>query len=155
VHVGVLHLLLNMLALLVFGSELERGLGRWRFAAVYAISVLGGAAAIQSFGNPGQAVGGASTAISGMLGALAVLMVVRRQDVRGILTLLAINIVISFLPGISLIGHLGGLVAGAAAAGIVVGLRRRPPLEVAALAVLGLVLLGVALTVPTVAVLGL
>jgi membrane associated rhomboid family serine protease len=155
VHVGLVHLALNMLALLVFGSELERGLGRWRFAAVYAVSVLGGAAAIQSFGDPGQAVGGASTAIYGLLGALAVLMVVHRQDVRGILTLLAINIAISFLPGISLIGHLGGLVAGAAAAGIVVALRRRPPLEIVALAVLGLVLLGVALTVPTIAVIGL
>jgi membrane associated rhomboid family serine protease len=155
VHVGPLHLVLNMLALLVFGSELERGLGRWRFGALYAVSVLGGAAAIQLFGNPGQAVGGASTAIYGLLGALAVFMVARRQDVRGILTLLAINIVISFLPGISLLGHLGGLVAGAAAATVVVALRRRPPLEVAALGVLGLVLLGVALTTPTVAVLGL
>ena len=155
VHVGPLHLVLNMLALLVFGSELERGLGRWRFAAVYAVSVLGGAAAIQMFGSPGQAVGGASTAIYGLLGALAVFMVVRRQDVRGILTLLAINVVISFLPGISLLGHLGGLVAGAAAAGIVVALRRRPPIEIGALALLGLVLLALALTVPTIAVLGL
>src|SRR3712207_2584767 len=115
----------------------------WRFGALYAISVLGGAAAIQLFGNPGQAVGGASTAIYGLLGALAVFMVARRQDVRGILTLLAINIVISFLPGISLLGHLGGLAAGAAAAAVIVVLRRRLPLEVAALAVLGLVLLGV------------
>ena len=155
VHVGLLHLVLNMLALLVFGSELERGLGRWRFAALYAVSVLGGAAAIQLFGSPGQPVGGASTAIYGLLGALAVFMVVRRQDVRGILTLLAINIVISFLPGISLLGHLGGLVAGAAAAAVLVGLRRRPPLEIGALAALGVVLLVVALTVPTIAVVGL
>jgi membrane associated rhomboid family serine protease len=155
VHVGPLHLVLNMLALLVFGSELERGLGRWRFAALYAVSVLGGAAAIQLFGSPGQPVGGASTAIYGLLGALAVLMVARRQDVRGIVTLLAINIVISFLPGISLLGHLGGLVAGAAAAAVIVGLRRRPPLEIGALAALGLGLLVVALTVPTIAVLGL
>ena len=154
VHVGLLHLVLNMLALLVFGSELERGLGRWRFGAVYAVSVLGGAAAIQMFGSPGQPVGGASTAIYGLLGALAVFMVVRRQDVRGILTLLVINIVISFLPGISLLGHLGGLVAGAAAAGVVVALRRHRSLEIAALAVLALLLLGVALTVPTVKVLG-
>jgi membrane associated rhomboid family serine protease len=154
VHVGVLHLVLNMLALLVFGSELERELGRWRFAALYAVSVLGGAAALQLFGNPAQPVGGASTAIYGLLGGLAVLMVVRRQDVRGILTLLAINVVISFLPGISLLGHLGGLVAGAAAAAVFVGLRRRPQLEIAALAGLGLLLLVVALTVPTVAVAG-
>jgi membrane associated rhomboid family serine protease len=154
VHVGPLHLALNMLALLVFGSELERQLGRWRFGALYAVSVVGGAAAIQLFGNPGQAVGGASTAIYGMLGALAVDMVVRRKDVRGILTLLAINIVISFLPGISLLGHLGGLAAGAAAAGLIVAFRRRPPLQVVALAALGLLLLVVALTVPTLAVVG-
>jgi membrane associated rhomboid family serine protease len=155
VHVGPLHLLLNMLALLVFGSELERGLGRWRFAAVYAVSVLGGAAAIQLLGEPGRPVGGASTAIYGLLGSLAVLMVFRRQDVRGILTLLAINIVISFLPGVSLLGHLGGLVAGAAAAGVIVAFRRRPQLQAVGLTALGLVLLVVALTVPTVVAVGL
>ena len=44
----------------------------------------------------------------------------QRQDIRGLLTLLAINVFISFLPGVSLLGHLGGLVAGALAAGILV-----------------------------------
>ena len=58
-------------------------------------------------------------------------MLVRRQDLRGLLTLLAINVVISFLPGVSLLGHLGGLVAGAAAAGVLVATRRRPPLAIA------------------------
>ena len=52
-----------MLALLVFGSELERQLGRWRFLALYLLSALGGAASIQLFGNPVQPVAGASTAI--------------------------------------------------------------------------------------------
>jgi membrane associated rhomboid family serine protease len=155
VHIGPLHLVLNMLALLVFGSELERALGRWRFSALYAVSVLGGAAAIQLLGSPGGAVGGASTAIYGLLGALAVFMVFRRQDVRGIVTLLVINIVISFLPGVSLLGHLGGLVAGAAAAGVIVAFRGRPRLQVGGLVGLGLLLLVVALTAPTVAVVGL
>jgi membrane associated rhomboid family serine protease len=148
-HIGFLHLALNMLALLVFGSELERGIGRWRYAALYAISLLGGAAAIQLFGV-NRFVAGASGAIYGLLGALAVFMVFRRQDVRGILTLLAINVVISFLPGVSLLAHLGGLVAGAAAAGVVVAFRRRPPLQAAGLGLLGVVLLVVALTAPTV-----
>ena len=150
-HIGLVHLALNMLALLVFGSELERQLGRWRFLALYLLSVLGGAAAIQLFGDPFRPVAGASTAIYGLLGALGVLMLVRRQDVRGLLTLLAINVFISFLPGVSLLGHLGGLVVGAVTAGILVATRRRPPLQIGALVVLAVLLLVVGLTAPTLA----
>jgi membrane associated rhomboid family serine protease len=148
-HIGPVHLVLNMLAVLVFGSELERQLGRWRFLAVYLLSALGGAAAIQLLGDPNRPVAGASTAIYGLLGGLGVLMLVRRQDVRGLLTLLAINVFISFLPGISLLGHLGGLVAGALAAGILLATRRRERLQFAALAVFGVLLLVVTLTAPT------
>ena len=152
-HVGPLHLVLNMLALLVFGSELERSLGRWRFLGIYVVSILGGAVAIQLFGNPRVPVAGASTAIYGLLGALGVLMLARRQDVRGLVTLLAINVVISFLPGVSLLGHFGGLVAGAAAAGLLLLTRRSPRLQIVALVCLGVLLMAVALTVPTLAVL--
>ncbi|RBY92630.1 rhomboid family intramembrane serine protease [Blastococcus sp. TF02A-30] len=154
-HIGPMHLLLNMLALLVFGSELERRLGRTRYLLLYAVSLLGGGAAIQLFGAPFQAVAGASAAIYGLLGGLAVLMVQRREDLRGLLTLLAINVAISFLPGLSLLGHLGGLVAGALTAAVYTLARRRPPLQPAGALALGIVLLVVALTVPTVAVLDL
>jgi membrane associated rhomboid family serine protease len=152
-HIGPVHLVMNMLALLLFGSELERQLGRWRFLGVYLVSVLGGAAAIQLFGQPGGYVAGASTAIYGLLGALGVLMLAQRQDVRGLLTLLAINVFISFLPGVSLLGHLGGLVAGALAAGVLLVTRRRAPLQLPGLALLGVVLAVLCLTVPTIAVL--
>ena len=152
-HVGPMHLVLNMLALLVFGSELERALGRWRFLGLYVISILGGAAAIQLFGDPRVPVAGASTAIYGLLGGLGVLLLARRQDIRGLLTLLAINVVISFLPGVSLLGHLGGLVAGAAAAALLLVTRRSPRVQLVALVCLGVLLLAVALAVPTVAVL--
>jgi membrane associated rhomboid family serine protease len=154
-HIGPVHLVFNMLALLLFGSELERQVGRWRYLALYLLSALGGAAAVQLFGDPRVPVAGASAAIYGLLGALGVLMLANRQDLRGLLTLLAINVFISFLPGISLLGHLGGLVAGALTAGILVLTRRRPPLQIAALAALGVVLLALALTVPTITVLNL
>jgi membrane associated rhomboid family serine protease len=75
-------------------------------------------------------------------------MVVRRQDLRGLLTLLAINVVISFLPGISLLGHLGGLVVGALTAGILVATRGSRPLQIAALAVLAVLLLVLIFSVP-------
>jgi membrane associated rhomboid family serine protease len=154
-HIGPIHLLMNMLALLIFGSELERELGRGRFLALYLLSALGGAVAIQLFGDPRVPVAGASTAIYGLLGGLGVLMLARRQDLRGLLTLLAINVVISFLPGVSLLGHLGGLVAGALVAWVLLLTRRRPALQAVALGALAVVMVALALTVPTVAVLGL
>ncbi|TKJ26438.1 rhomboid family intramembrane serine protease [Blastococcus sp. CCUG 61487] len=152
-HIGPVHLAMNMLALLIFGSELERQLGRARYLAVYLVSALGGAVAIQLLGDPRVPVAGASAAIYGLLGALGVLMLASRQDVRGLLTLLAINVAISFLPGVSLLGHLGGLAAGALAAGYLVLTRRRPAWHLPGLVGLGVVLLVVALTVPTVVVL--
>ena len=123
-HVSLVHLVFNMLALLVFGSELERQLGRGRYLTVYLVSALGGAAAIQLFAPPLQGVVGASAAIYGLLGALGVLLLSRREDLRGLLTLLAINLAISFLPGISWQGHLGGLAAGAAVSALLVLGRR-------------------------------
>ena len=141
-HYGVVHLALNMLSLLIFGSELERLLGRGRYLTVYLVSIVGGAAAIQLLGNPFGQVAGASTAIYGLMGAFGVVLVHQKQDLRGLLTLLGINLVISFLPGVSLIGHLGGLVGGAATAAVLVLAGRRRPLAVGGVAVLVLLLLG-------------
>jgi membrane associated rhomboid family serine protease len=150
-HFGPIHLALNMLALLVFGSQLELQLGRLRFAAVYLLSILGGAAAIQLFAAPNVFAAGASTAIWGLMGAFAVLMVAHRQDLRGIVTLLVLNLLISVLvPGISLIGHLGGLVAGALTTALLVLARRNRAVQVGGVAVLGVALLVLALAVPTV-----
>ena len=61
---------------------------------------------------------------------------------------------ISFLPGVSLLGHLGGLVAGFLATGVVVLARRRTELQVLALMLLTAALVVVALTVATLVVLG-
>jgi membrane associated rhomboid family serine protease len=151
-HVGLLHLGLNMLALLIFGSEMERGLGRWRFLGLYVVSILGGALAIQLFGEPSTPVAGASTAIFGLMGAMAVLLLVGRQRVRDAVNLVVINVLISFLiPHVSWVGHIGGLIGGAAVAGVLVLTRRRQPLQAAAVIALGIVLFALALVVPNVA----
>jgi membrane associated rhomboid family serine protease len=140
-HVSPVHLVLNMLALLVFGSELERQLGRGRYLTVYLVAALGGAAAIQLFASPYGGVVGASAAIYGLLGALGVLLVSRKQDLRGLLTLLVINLAVSFFPGISWQGHIGGLVAGALTAAVFVLGRRNRPVVLGGTAALVLVLL--------------
>jgi membrane associated rhomboid family serine protease len=141
-----------MLALLLFGSELERALGRWRYLTVYLLSALGGSVAIMMFGDPARPVAGASAAIYGLLGGMAVVLLSARQDLRGLLTLLAINVFVSFLPGVSLLGHLGGLVIGFVATGIVVLGRRRTELQVLGLLLLAGILLVTALTVSTLVV---
>jgi membrane associated rhomboid family serine protease len=152
-HVGLLHLVLNMLALLIFGTELERAIGRWRFLGLYVVSLLGGALAIQLFSAPRIPAAGASTAIYGLLGAMAVLMLAGRQSLRGVTTLLVINLLISFLiPGVSWVGHLGGLLAGALVTGVLVLTRRKPRLQAVAVVTLGVVLFAVTVAVPTVAV---
>ncbi|WP_254781528.1 rhomboid family intramembrane serine protease [Modestobacter sp. DSM 44400] len=140
-HISPVHLVLNMLALLLFGSELERQLGRGRYLTVYLVSALGGAASLQLFGSYYGGVVGASGAIYGLLGAFGVVLVSQKQDLRGLLTLLGINLVVSFLPGVSLLGHLGGLVVGAVSAGVLLLFRRRRPAAIAGIAVLVAVLL--------------
>jgi membrane associated rhomboid family serine protease len=153
-HVGVLHLVLNMLALLVFGSELERAVGRWRFLGLYVVSLLGGALAIQLFGAPDVPTAGASTAIYGLLGGLGVLLLAGRQSLRGLMTLLVINILISVLvPNISLVGHIGGFLGGALVTGVLVLTRRWPRARSAAVVAVGVVLFVLAVTLPTLAVL--
>ena len=141
-HYGIVHLALNMLSLAIFGAEVERLLGRARFLAVYLGGLLGGAAAVQLFGDPATAVAGASTAIYGLFGAVAVVYLQRRLDLRGMLALIAVNLVFSFaVPGISVLGHVGGLVGGAAAAAVLVHARRSVPLAAAGTAALAAVLL--------------
>ena len=138
-HFGPIHLLFNMLALWVIGRDVERILGRTRFLAVYLISLLGGAAAVMLFSASNAQVAGASGAVFGVMGALAV--VLRRLNAPSgqVLGLIVVNVVISFvLPGLSIAGHLGGLVVGTAATAALVYApsRNRTTFQVTALAVL-------------------
>jgi membrane associated rhomboid family serine protease len=113
---GPVHLLFNMFALWVIGRDLEIALGRGRFLTVYLLSLLGGSTAVMLFGAPGGGVAGASGAIYGLFGGIAVVVFRAKLNPGPVLGLLAINIFLSVtLPGISLLGHIGGLVAGALA----------------------------------------
>lgn len=105
------HILFNMWALYAIGPELERRLGHVRFLALYMLSALGGSVAVYLFGF--SAVG-ASGAIFGLFAGLFIIGRKLGFDVRGVVWLIGINVVLTFLiPGISWQGHLGGLVTGA------------------------------------------
>ncbi|MEV6136253.1 rhomboid family intramembrane serine protease [Nocardia sp. NPDC051990] len=115
-HYGPIHLLLNMFALYVVGRSVEPVLGRVRYLAVYLVSLLGGSAAVMVFAKD-TLTAGASCAVYGLFGAITVVLIRVRQNPNQMLILIGINVFISFsLPGISLAGHLGGLVAGTLAA---------------------------------------
>jgi membrane associated rhomboid family serine protease len=118
-HVEIVHIGFNMLALWVLGPGLEAAVGRTRFLLLYFVSGFAGSAMVMWFSTPYQATLGASGAIFGLMGGLLVIAFKVGGDVRGILTWIAINFVITFLftGYISWQGHVGGFVAGLLVAG--------------------------------------
>jgi membrane associated rhomboid family serine protease len=144
-HSGLLHIGFNMYLLYIMGQQLEPAVGRLRFGLIYFVSLLGG-----SFGallvSPDTLTVGASGAVFGLMGATVVTMRARGFNPMqsGIPMLIGFNLVLSVaLPGISIGGHIGGLIAGSACAGLIVelGERRRVP---AFVPIAGCVLIGIA-----------
>ncbi len=110
-HVGLLHIGLNMYMLYILGPEVERLVGWWRFLLLYLVCAIGGSSLAVAFHQSGI---GASGAVFGLFSALYVMLRHRRRDTSQITTLIVINLVFSFVvPGIGYWAHLGGLVSGA------------------------------------------
>jgi membrane associated rhomboid family serine protease len=142
-HIGPIHLVLNMLALWMLGRDVEMVLGRGRFLALYLVSMLGGAAAVMLFSAPEQPVAGASGAVFGLMGALVVVLRRLRAPAGQLFGIIGINVIFSFtIGGISWEGHLGGLVIGAAATAALVYAppRNRTAVQAAAIGALTAVL---------------
>jgi membrane associated rhomboid family serine protease len=113
-HANLIHLGMNMLGLWWFGAPVEAALGRTRFLLLYVVSGLAGSAGAL-IASPNGITVGASGCLFGLLGAALVL---ERQGTYvfggGALGIIVINLAFTFLvPGISIGGHLGGLVGGA------------------------------------------
>jgi len=73
-HATPLHLLGNLLAMWVFGDNIEDSMGHWRYALFFILSGMGGAGAEALFSNsPEIPVIGASGAIAGLMGAYLLL----------------------------------------------------------------------------------
>jgi len=136
---SLLHIGFNMLCLWQIGPYLESLLGRARFLALYLVSAVGGsvgylllAAAPSAPGSvapfwagswDAQAVG-ASGAVFGLFGALLVLNRHLGRSTAGIGFTIVVNGVLGFVvPGIAWQAHLGGLLTGAACAGLFAWLR--------------------------------
>lgn len=113
VHYGAAHLLLNVWALYVVGLPLEALLGRLRFGALYALSLLGGSVLVYLL-TLNTATAGASGAVFGLFGATFVVGRRLNLDLRWVVVVIVVNLVFTFVArGISWQGHVGGLVTGA------------------------------------------
>lgn len=116
-HGGMLHLVFNMFSLYVLGRVIEPVLaarGAWRFPTLYLGSLLGGSAGVLLL-EPNSLAVGASGAVFGLMG--AAMSVPARQGLGwnrlGVLPWVALNLVFTFAnPGVSVGGHLGGLITG-------------------------------------------
>ena len=115
-HADITHLLFNMLSLYILGTMLEPEMGRVRFGIVYVVAILAGSLGIIVLDPNGGGLG-ASGGVFGLMGAGLVLMWARGFSVNpmenGLALWLGLNLFLSFRPGISLAGHLGGLAGGA------------------------------------------
>ena len=115
VHSGVIHLGFNMFLLYQLGRLLEPAIRWWGFLALYLMSLLGGSLLVLVL-DPGSPTVGASGAVFGLMGAAFVALRSRGIDPfsTGIGPLIVINLLLTFsVRGISVGGHVGGLVAGA------------------------------------------
>ena len=119
-HVNLLHVYMNSISLLMLGSILERLMGARRFLLMYAFAAVGGSLASTLSARAALSVG-ASTAIFGALGALAVLNwryhadlpAGFRQPVRWWIFILGLNGALPLLvPQIDIAAHLGGFLCG-------------------------------------------
>lgn len=147
-HAGLIHIALNMFALYILGQVLEPAIGTARFVAVYLVSLLVGSVGALLLSDPTTFTIGASGAIYGLF--LATILIARQrgldQVVQQLGFWLVLNLVFTFsVSGISIGGHLGGMVGGGLGALLVVAAERRMArretlrIELGLLAALGVV----------------
>jgi membrane associated rhomboid family serine protease/Flp pilus assembly protein TadD len=123
VHIGVVHLLLNMWCLWSLGRLAERMFGNWTFLAIYLLSGLGGGL-VSVWWNPTILSAGASGAVFGVAGSLvafwhfgkvALPRSIIKRDFASILTFVGYNLAFGFAKdGVDNAAHLGGLLVGLA-----------------------------------------
>ena len=116
-HVSPYHLLMNMAALYNIGSFLEMYLGSLRFLVALVVSIIGGNLLVTYQTEERMRTVGMSGGIYGLMMIYFLILYKHGLFVNSsirysALRTIAINVAISFLPGVSLAGHAGGSLAG-------------------------------------------
>jgi membrane associated rhomboid family serine protease len=116
VHIGVLHLVMNMYSFLYLGTYVEKKFGAKRLIIILFSGIIGGSLFV--FINQGNIV--ANGLSCGIFALIATYLVdafdsgfIKNKGVRNNLLInLVLIAIISFQPNISVLGHLGGFVTG-------------------------------------------
>ena len=120
-HIGIIHLLVNMYALVSVGGSLETLVGRKQFITAYVLCGLAGSLA-SLWWDQQRISAGASGAIFGMFGMFMTMVLLERRMtwaekkgmVYNMLGVIALNLVFGLQGGIDNAAHTGGLVLGIA-----------------------------------------
>lgn len=117
-HGGLIHILCNMYVLYAIGPQVEILFGRVKYIIIYFFSAIGGS--LLSFTcSPNNLSIGASGAIFGLFGAMVVFVLkykdrIPKKVLNNLFGVIILNLLIGFnLQGIDNFGHIGGLLAGA------------------------------------------
>ena len=120
-HFDIFHIGLNMLSLFFIGTAVEVFYGKWRYLVIYLLSGILGGVVTYFLLPPETFAAGASGAIFGVFGALGVFYIANRRALGAYgrnaifqwVFWLGLNLVWGFTtPGIGILDHIGGLVAG-------------------------------------------
>lgn len=116
IHIGVNHLISNMVMLWLIGPELENILGSFKFLILYLLSGIVGNVAC-CYLAPTTLSAGASTSLYGLLGTMVYFYFSNNNILRQLssryIALIIINIIYTFTnASVSVEGHLGGLLSG-------------------------------------------
>lgn len=136
VHIGILHILLNMWCLWSLGKMAERMMGNWNFLLLYLLSGIGGSV-FSLWLHPQLVTAGASGAIFGVAGGLISALGLKKAQIpsaamkrsfQSLLIFVGYNLLYGMKGGIDNAAHVGGLLTG-----VILGafLPRRAPEDAA------------------------
>ena len=117
-HVGIIHLIVNMYSLMIIASQVENFIGKAKFIFVYLMSAISGSLMSLVFLEKNIVACGASGALFGLMGCLLYFgyhyRVYLSDAIRTqIIPIIIINLFIGFsISGIDNACHIGGLIGG-------------------------------------------
>ncbi len=118
IHIGVIHVLMNMYALTLIGLLLEPYLGKIRFISAYILTGIL-ASLCSLWWNENSVSAGASGAIFGMYGVFLAMLstnLIEKDQRKNLLTSIGVfvgyNLIFGLKEGIDNAAHIGGLISG-------------------------------------------